>query len=267
VNEGQAERSFPARIERFRAVDTTQRVVREWLDNDEPEVCVVVAEYQTAGRGRHGRDWVAPPTGALLLSAGFRPTGLDAGQAWRLPAIVALAMRDAAEEVAGLKEHTLWLKWPNDIVADAPDGTLRKVAGVLGESVAGVDHIESAVVGIGINSDWKMTDFPWAIAPTMTSLRELAGKRPIDNEQLLDAFLARLEPRYEALRAGRFDAGGWSAAQRTTGRTVVVDLGGGDGLTGVGTGVHPDSGALLVRDQAGTLVSVDSGEVIRCRVL
>ena len=261
------ERAFPSRLERFRAVDTTQRVVREWLDAGQPEVCIAVTEYQTAGRGRQGREWVAPPKGALLLSAGFRPRRMKARHGWRLAAVVALAMRDAAEEAAGLKDGTLWLKWPNDIVADAPDGMLRKVAGVLGETVASAERVESAVVGVGINSDWKMADFPWAIAPTMTSLRELAGKRPIDNDQVLDAFLARLEPRYEALLAGQFDAGGWSAAQRTTDRTVVVDLGGGNALTGRGAGVDPESGALLVRADDGRDVSVDSGEVIRCRVL
>lgn len=259
--------TFPSKLERFKAVDSTQRVVREWLEAGEPEVCVAVAEYQTEGRGRLGRDWTAKPGAALLLSCGFRPTALPAHQAWRLAAIVSLAMRDAAEEVAGLKDGTLWLKWPNDIVADAPDGSLRKVAGVLGESVASGEQVEWAVVGIGVNTDWRMTDFPWAIAPTMTSLRELAGKRPIDNEALLDAFLARLEPRYEALAAGRFDSGGWSRAQRTTGRTVVVSLGGNEGLTGPGVGVDPDSGALLLRPDGGELVAVDSGEVVRCRVL
>jgi len=259
--------TFPARLERLKAVDSTQRVVREWLDGGEPEVCVATADYQTDGRGRHGREWVAPPGGALLLSAGFRPIGLAAHHAWRLAAIVSLAMRDAAEEAAGLRDGTLWLKWPNDIVADAPDGGLLKVAGVLGESVASGGVVESAVVGIGINSDWRMTDFPWAIAPTMTSLRELAGKRPIDNDVLLDAFLSRLEPRYEALRSGVFDAGGWSRAQRTTGRTVVVSFGGNEGVTGGGAGVDPDTGALLIRPDGGELVAVDSGEVVRCRVL
>ncbi|HEY5488327.1 MAG TPA: biotin--[acetyl-CoA-carboxylase] ligase, partial [Candidatus Limnocylindrales bacterium] len=187
--------TFPARLERFRAVDSTQRVVREWLEQGVPEVAVAVAGYQTAGRGRNGREWVAPPGAALLLSVGFRPPHLAPLHAWRLAAVVALAMRDAAEAVAGLKDGTLWLKWPNDIVADAADGGLRKVCGVLGESVAGGERVESAVVGIGVNTDWKMVDFPWAIAPTMTSLRELAGKRPIDNDQLLEAFIDRLEPR------------------------------------------------------------------------
>src|SRR3954454_2358506 len=225
--------TFPARIERMRAVDSTQRVVREWLEAGEPEVSVAVAADQTAGRGRHGRDWVAPPGAALLLSVGFRPDNLEALHAWRLAAVVALAMRDAAEAVAGLADAPLWLKWPNDIAADAADGGIRKIAGVLGESTTSGDRVETAVVGIGINTDWKMSDFPWAIAPEMTSLRELAGKRPIDTEQLLEAFLDRLEPRYEALMQGQFDAGGWSAAQRTTGRRVVVDMGE-DKVTGKG---------------------------------
>ena len=258
--------TFPSRLERFRAVDSTQRVVREWLAGGEPEVCVAVAAYQTAGRGRNGREWVAPPGAALLTSIGFRPDNLAARHAWRLAAIVALAMRDAAEAVAGLQDGTLWLKWPNDIVADAHDGGLHKVAGVIGESVASSDRVESAVVGIGINTDWKMPDFPWAIAPTMTSLRELAGKRPIDNEALLEAFVDRLEPRYEALRGGTFDAGGWSAAQRTTGRTVVVDVPDGS-VSGKGMGVDPESGALLVQSEIGRQVAIDSGEVIRCRVV
>jgi BirA family biotin operon repressor/biotin-[acetyl-CoA-carboxylase] ligase len=258
--------TFPNRIEPFRAVDSTQHVVRDWLAAGAAEVCVAVADYQTAGRGRYEREWVAPPGAALLLSIGFRPTELAAAHAWRLAAVVALAMRDAAEDVAGLKDGTLWLKWPNDIVADAHDGGIRKVAGVIGESVASGERVGSAVVGIGVNTNWKMTDFPWAIAPTMDSLHELSGKRPIDNEALLQGFLDRLEPRYEALLSGRFDNGGWSAAQRTTGRTVVV-YAGESSVTGKGVGVDPESGALLVQPDFGSIVAVDSGEVIRCRVV
>ena len=255
---------FPSRLQKFRAVDSTQRVVREWLDEGADEVAVAVAEYQSEGRGRQGREWMAPPGSGLLLSVGFRPAGLMAKHAWRLAAIVSLAMRDAAEEQAGLKDGTLWLKWPNDIVAEARDKSLVKVAGVLGETVAAENNVESAVVGIGVNTNWNSVDFPWALSPTMTSLLELAGKRPIDNDALLDAFLSRLEPRYEALGQGRFDAGGWSAAQRTTGRQVMVDLPD-DTLAGTATGVDPESGALLVETN-GRTVSVDSGEVVRCRV-
>jgi BirA family transcriptional regulator, biotin operon repressor / biotin---[acetyl-CoA-carboxylase] ligase len=257
--------TYLSRLERFDSVDSTQQIVREWLDTGTPEVAVAVALHQSAGRGRQGRRWEAPPGAALLLSVGFRPTDLAAGHGWRLAAVVSLAMLDAAEDAAGLRDDTLWLKWPNDIVAEAGDGRLVKIAGVLGESIAVGERIESAVVGIGVNSDWPAELFPAELAPSMSSLREIAGGRPIDNEQLLDAFLARLEPRYEALRAGAFDAGGWSRRQRTTGRHVEVDLGE-ERINGTAIGVDPESGGLLLSDATGVHL-VGSGEVLRCRIV
>ena len=111
------------------------------MEDGADDVAVAVAEYQSEGRGRQGRDWMAPPGSGLLLSVGFRPQRLRQTHAWRLAAIVALAMRDAAEEQAGLKDGTLWLKWPNDIVAEANDKSLRKVAGVLGETVLSGEQV------------------------------------------------------------------------------------------------------------------------------
>jgi BirA family biotin operon repressor/biotin-[acetyl-CoA-carboxylase] ligase len=257
--------TFPSRLEHFAEVDSTQRVVRGWLDRGQPEVAVAVAGHQTGGRGRQGRDWLAPPGAGLLLSVGFRPRNLALRHAWRLAATVALAMRDAAEEVGGLPDATVWLKWPNDLVADGAGGSLLKLAGVLGESVSREGAVQSAVVGIGINSDWPAELFPPELAGRMTSLREMSGGRPIDNDALLDAFLARLEPRYEALLAGHFDGAGWSTAQRTTGREVSVDAGG-EEIRGVAGGVDPESGGLLVDAGAGRLRVVDSGDVTRCRI-
>lgn len=257
--------TFPRRLERFRAVDSTQRVVRQWLDEGTEEVAIAVTDYQTAGRGRQGRDWVAPPGAGLLLSIGFTPENLVPKHGWRLAAIVSLAMRDAAEEQGGLKDGTIWLKWPNDLVADGPDNGLIKVGGVLGETVANGRRIKSAVIGIGINTNWAAVNFPWALSRSMTSLRELAGRRPIDNEALLEGFLARLEPRYEALKQGIFDAASWSVTQRTTGRRVAVEMGD-ETLSGVATGVDPESGALLLQGEDGADLRIDSGDVIRCRV-
>jgi len=258
---------FLARLQTFPEVDSTQRVVRAWLDDGVPEVAVAVADTQSAGRGRQGRGWTAPRGAALLASAGFRPAFLPLRHAWRLGAIVALAMLDAAEDAAGLRDGTLWLKWPNDIVADGPDGRLLKVAGVLGETAIMGDVIDSAVVGIGINAEWRAADFPAEIGVSMTSLFELSGGRPIDRDALLDGWLARLEPRYEALRAGAFDAGAWTTRQRTTGHRVEVDLGG-KRRSGQAVGVDPDSGSLLVEDRAGGgSHAIGSGEVVRCRIV
>jgi BirA family transcriptional regulator, biotin operon repressor / biotin---[acetyl-CoA-carboxylase] ligase len=257
--------AFFSRLERFATVGSTQRVVREWLEAGVPEVAVAVSDHQSEGRGRQGRTWLAPPGAGLLMSMGFRPPKMAPRHAWRLAATVSLAMLDAAEEAAGLKDDTLWLKWPNDIVADAPDGRLVKIAGVLGEAVNEGDRITSAVVGMGVNADWAAADFPPDLAASISSLRELAGGRPVDREQLLQSFLARLEPRYEALRGGVFDAGGWSQHQRTTGRHVEVDVGD-RRLNGVATGVDPESGALLLTS-GGEQAALDSGEVTRCRVI
>jgi BirA family biotin operon repressor/biotin-[acetyl-CoA-carboxylase] ligase len=242
-------------------------VVRDWLDAGVPEVAVAVAHDQTAGRGRRGRSWYAPAGRALLLSAGFRPDALMAGHAWRLGAIVGQAMLDAAEAVAGLRDGSLWLKWPNDLVAVDADGRLRKVAGVLGETAFDdAGGVATAAVGIGINGDWAAADFPPTLVGSMTSLLELSGGRPIDHEALLDAFLARLEPRYEALLTGRFDVGGWSARQVCTGRTVEVAIGD-ELLEGRAIGVGPESGALRLESWDGITREIGSGEVIRCRVV
>ena len=254
-------RPFLARVERFGSVDSTQRIVREWLEAGEPEVAIAVADEQTHGRGRQGRIWTAPPGAALLVSIGFRPANLPLRHGWRLAATVSLAMLDAAEAAAGLADDSLRLKWPNDIVAAYPDGRLEKVAGVLGETVAVGEHVGWSVVGIGINVDWAIADFPSELKSSMTSLREMAG-RSVDRELLLGEFLARVEPRYEALRDGNFDAAAWSTKQVTTGQQVEVDIGGqvvGDRAEGV----DPESGALLVGGQP----AIDSGEVVRCRVL
>ncbi len=99
----------------------------------------------------------------------------------------------------------------------------------------------------------------------MTSLRELHGGLSVDRDQLLDAWLARLGPASSALDAGHFDADGWTRLQVTTGREVDLDLGGRH-MAGRATGVDPQTGSLLVQID-GRATTIDSGEVLRCRVL
>jgi BirA family biotin operon repressor/biotin-[acetyl-CoA-carboxylase] ligase len=249
---------FIARQERFASVGSTNDVVARWLAEGTPEVALAVAGEQTAGRGRDGRTWVAPPGAALLLSLGFRPTWLQPDQAWRLAATAALAMADAAEEVAGLPDRALRLKWPNDIVAEtvglavpvAPQraDSVRKVAGLLGESVGLGSDDPQVVVGLGMDTDWTAADFPPDLATMMTSLRELAHGRPIDHGALLDAFLGRLEVRIEALRAGRFDVADWTDRQLTTGRDVELVAPDGSSTTVRAVGVDHRSGALVIAD-------------------
>lgn len=249
---------FIARQERFAAVGSTNDVVRSWLADGSPEVCLAIADEQTAGRGRDGRSWLAPPGAALLLSLGFRPAWLPPEQVWRLAATVSLAMADAAEEVAGLADGAIRLKWPNDLVVEthglavplAPevaDG-VRKLAGVLGETDGLGSDDPRAVIGLGLNTDWAADAFPPELAGSMTSLREASRGRPIDHVALLDAFLGRLEVRVEALRGGRFDVGDWTARQLTTGRDVEVMAPDGAVTLVRALGVDARSGGLVIAD-------------------
>jgi len=258
--------AFLSRHERFRSVPSTNDIVRNWLIAGTAEVCLAVSDEQTAGRGRSGRSWVAPSGAALMLSLGFRPDYLAADRLWRLAAVVSLAMADAAEEVAGLAIGKLRLKWPNDLVVEVGGG-LRKIAGVLGETEGVGSADQLAVVGIGINAAWSRADFPTELADSMTSLSEASG-RPIDTDQLLEAFLLRLEPRVLALRDGHFDVAGWHDRQVTTGRMVRLEASGGDAEELRAVGVDGASGALLVEDPAdpGTEREILAGEVVHVRL-
>jgi BirA family biotin operon repressor/biotin-[acetyl-CoA-carboxylase] ligase len=269
---------FLARQERFAVVGSTNDVVRGWLAAGTPEVCLAIADEQTAGRGREGRRWTAPAGAALLLSLGFRPTWLAPDRVWRLAATVSLAMADAAEEVAGLPDRAIRLKWPNDLVVETVGAAVpvppevptevRKLAGVLGETdgLGGPDP--RAVIGIGIDTDWAEPDFPPELAASMTSLRAASHGRPIDHVALLDSFLGRLEVRVEALRGGRFDVADWTDRQLTTGRTIELIGSDGGRVTVEALGVDAASGALVVADP--TTVAgeraVHVGEIARVRL-
>ena len=296
---------FLAQRERFARVGSTNDVVRAWLEAGTPEVCLAVADEQTAGRGREGRAWAAPAGAGLLLSVGFRPDWLAPEHVWRLAAIVALAMADASESVAGLAPGSIRLKWPNDLVIEAwaggaaaqpsprparalPDpqqagpvaqrqaarpsrdtgNGILKLAGLLGETTGLGTDDPRAIVGIGVNTDWASSEFPPVLAPAMTSLRELAGERPIDNEVLLEAFVGRLAERTRTVRAGRFDAAGWVVRQLTNGRPVRLDAPDGSSTVVRALGVDPTSGALVVGDRTSDTGqrTVLSGEIVHLRL-
>jgi biotin-(acetyl-CoA carboxylase) ligase len=145
-------------------------------------------------------------------------------------------MAEAAEDVAGLPDRSVRLKWPNDLVI-ATDGTgfalgpagldeagrkatVRKLGGVLGETEGLGSDDPRVVVGIGLNADWPAAAFPAEFAATMSSLRSASGDRPVDAAKLLDAFVSGVETRIEALFSGRFDVADWVERQITTGRRI-----------------------------------------------
>jgi BirA family biotin operon repressor/biotin-[acetyl-CoA-carboxylase] ligase len=237
-----------------------------------PEVCIAIADEQRAGRGRNGRTWQAPPGSSLLLSVGFRPAWLEPVHAWRLAAIVSLAMAGAAEAAAGLAAGTVRLKWPNDLVAlDAPEPDARdlgpgKLAGVLGETRGiGGDRPE-AVIGIGVNVSWQ-GELPTGLATRMTTLSGLAGP-VVSREELSAAFLERLGPMVEGLRAGTFPDAEWRSRQVTQGAEVRLELPDGSAEHVRAVDVDANSGALVVEPLAGAgpRRSVTVGEIQHVRL-
>jgi BirA family transcriptional regulator, biotin operon repressor / biotin---[acetyl-CoA-carboxylase] ligase len=257
-------RAFLSRQEHFPLVGSTNDVVRGWLADGTPEVCLAVADEQSAGRGREGRRWQAPSGAALLASLGFRPTWLPADRAWRLAAITSLAMAEAAEEVTDIEPGSIRLKWPNDLIIES-EGRVLKLAGVLGETDGLGSDDPRVVVGIGVNADWAAADFPPELAPSMTSLREIGGRRLVDRDRLLDTFLDHLEANVEALREGQFDGAGWAARQATTGRTVTIETHAGREVAAA-RDVDQATGALLIRAADGTSRSIVSAEVVHLRL-
>jgi BirA family transcriptional regulator, biotin operon repressor / biotin---[acetyl-CoA-carboxylase] ligase len=241
-----------SRFEQFDVVGSTNDIVAGWLAEGTPEVCVAIADVQTAGRGRGDRTWNAPPGVALLASIGFRPTWLDPERAWRLAAVVTLTMAEACEVAAGLRAGTVQLKWPNDLVAiDGRSGDVRKLSGVLGETDGLGTPDARAIIGIGVNADWKPEDFPPDLAKSMTSLAELAPGQVIDRQVMLHVFLEKLEKAISQLRAGKFPADAWRSRQLTNGVPVRLEWPDGQSETVSAVDVDVRTGALIVGELGG----------------
>jgi len=229
---------------------STNDVAKELAVQGAPEGTVVVADEQTAGRGRLDRSWLAPAGACLLCSLLFRPA-LAAAQAGRLTMVCALAAADAISAVSGLAAA---LKWPNDLVVAAGR---RKLAGVLTESSLVGDRLAFVVVGIGINVNVPAATLP-ALDARAASILEQTG-RPVDRAVLLAALLAGVEQRYARLRAGDSPHAEWAARLTTLGQAVQVYTASGV-LHGVAEAVDED-GALLLRAADGACHRLLAGDV------
>ena len=234
------------RVERLESVDSTNTHLRALAEAGAPEGRVVVADYQSAGRGRHDRTWEAPRRSSLLCSVLLRPV-LDADQRQWAVAAVALSARSALVRLCGLR---VGLKWPNDLVVYD-----EKLAGVLAE--AGADG--AVIVGLGVNLTYDGP--PGARA---TSVRRAAGVT-LEPEALLDIVLEEIERRRPLLD----DAEGrahlreeYRRALDTLGRRVRVDHAS-TRQEGVARDVD-DAGRLVVATDDGE-VAVAAGDVVHVR--
>lgn len=227
----------------FDSLDSTNRYLLDEARRGAPEGVVAVADYQTAGRGRRERGWVAPPGSSLLVSVLLRPA-LAPDRASLVSMASCVAMTEAVERVAGFSPA---LKWPNDLVVGD-----RKLAGILAETDG-----DAVVVGIGVNVNWH--EFPPDLAETATACNLEAG-HAVDRRELLTVFLHELDVRHARLERV---PGEYQRRLATLGRRVRVEQPGRD-VVGRAVGVG-DSGELLVDDEAGDVVAVHVGDVIHLR--
>jgi BirA family biotin operon repressor/biotin-[acetyl-CoA-carboxylase] ligase len=217
-----------------------------------PAGALVLAEFQSAGRGRQGRRWEAPPGSSLLFSLLFRPPWPAARATW-MTMLAGLASVRAIQEATGLQ---VALKWPNDVMALA-DGRWHKVGGILLETTFAGDAMEYAIAGIGLNVNVEPEHLPQAAVPA-TSLQAATGQ-PVDRLSLLAAVLLRLEESYEGVAAGQSPQPAWDELLINRGRPVLV-RGEGLALEGVAGGTD-EWGRLLVQDATGAVHAVAAADV------
>jgi BirA family biotin operon repressor/biotin-[acetyl-CoA-carboxylase] ligase len=240
-------------VEILETATSTNAVAAERAREGVGEVRVVVAEHQTAGRGRLDRSWETPPRSALTFSLLLRPSVAATDWPW-LPLLTGYTVA----KVLRAQGYDATVKWPNDVLVDD-----RKVAGILVERVE-TESGPAAIVGVGLNVDLTADELP---VPTATSLAIASGSAP-DRTALLIELVRSLAEAYELWQLGGPDAtarlrSSYSAACTTIGRDVRVDLPTGGSLTGRATGVDA-AGRLIVAGPDGETV-VGAGDVVHVR--
>ncbi|MBQ0893621.1 biotin--[acetyl-CoA-carboxylase] ligase [Micromonospora sp. U56] len=238
----------------------------------EPEGLVVVAERQTAGRGRRGRIWQSPARAGIATSVLLRPGEAVADRGWPpapatgygwLPLLAGVAL---VEAVARLAELDARLKWPNDLLVDD-----AKCAGILAEAVPGTSPAQppAVVLGIGLNVTLRTDELPENPTGLPATSLQLAGATATDRDPLLRALLRSLADWYDRWRTAGGDAvasglrEAYVASCATVGRRVRVLLPDGAELTGLATGVDAD-GQLLLDTGAGER-RLAAGDVLHLR--
>ena len=214
-----------------------------------PEGTLVITEFQSAGRGRLDRAWVAPHGSSLLLSILFRPN-LAPHQVQRLTMSCGLAVAGAIQAQTGLRAG---LKWPNDLLIGG-----AKAGGILTEIGLEGTKVDYAVVGIGLNVNLEPAQLPANLHMPTTSLSHAVGAQ-VARLPLLQSLLQRIEQQYLALKAGWSPHRDWAARLITLGKPVTVTAFD-SVLEGTAEDVDAD-GALLVRLADGRLDRVLAGDV------
>ena len=231
-----------------RQTESTNDLAWREADRGCADGTIVLAEEQTAGRGRLGRPWFCPPEKGILASVVLRP-GMPVDRAPLVTVCGALAVRDVATALTAVPAG---IRWPNDVLLGG-----RKVAGVLVESRPQAGEAGPVfVLGIGLNVNVKESEFPEAIREEATSL-DLAARRRVDRLEAARALVEALDGWYLRLRGGRTEelASAWREASAILRKRVEVTVGG-ETHRGTVEDLDPCEGVFL---------RLDRGQILRLR--
>ena len=232
------------RVFYYPTLASTMEVAKQEAQLGAVEGAVVIADEQTAGRGRIKRVWLSPK-GSIALSIILYPSVVN------LPSLImlaSLAVVHSIEAVTGLRPQ---IKWPNDVLVND-----RKVCGILIESSVRGNTVDYAIIGIGVNVNLRLSDFP-EIPATATSLSDELG-RDVPRLRIIRRLLVEMERLYLALQAGGSIYEEWRDSLVTLGRKVKVKSGK-TVYEGVAESVARD-GSLLLRHSDGNLSKIVAGD-------
>ena len=235
----------------FESTTSTNDVIEKLAHDGVKEGVVVLAESQTRGRGRLGRQWMSPAGKGLWFSVLLRPD-LPPQATTQLTVASATALRRALAAETGLRPE---IKWPNDILLSG-----KKVCGILTELSAEVDRVKYVILGIGVDVNLNTADFPAELRDSATSLKAELGKA-LSRAELAVEILRQLDADYAKIISGGFAAiaDEWEEHCTTIGRQVTIRAGDRE-VRGRAESLGED-GALLVRTEHGHLERVVGGDV------
>lgn len=247
--------SLGRQIYHLRSSGSTNQVALELGRQGCPEGTLVVAEEQTAGKGRWQRSWFSPAGTGIWMSLVLRPPLAP----YRVPQMTLVIGVSCAQAIYGRLGLRPGIKWPNDIVYGG-----RKLCGILVEMEAAAEQLHFLVAGIGINVNQEPADFPPGLRDTAASLRMIAG-RPVERLPLVRRLLEALEENYRGYCRDGFEPvrQQWLEYQVTIGKVVRVQAGA-EEFTGEACGLDED-GSLLVRLDGGRVRRCIAGEVFEVR--
>ncbi len=237
------------------SVDSTNTFAMELAEKGSPHGTIVIADKQTKGKGRLGRTWVSPPKSNIYMSAIMRPE-IGPKDATLLTVMAAVACAEGIKNSSGLDVR---IKWPNDLVVYD-----KKLGGILTEMKSDPDRILFAVVGIGINVNAGLRNFPPDIRDTATSVKKELGKA--QSRTAVVAEILKSMNRWHDILAKegkRPLIEEWKRRLTTLGRKVRVFVGS-ESLTGIAEDVDGE-GLLILRLPSGAARKISSGDVTMLR--